>query len=117
MLKLPFVVLVVGKLTKKGRTYVDFIEEVAARGICDNGVYIFEDQKAGRHIPSLLEDTSDTPCACCGLDIETGNGEPIASEKRVHQRLDRDCLPVSCWAYAVIAVSFPIHEGDTPNDN
>lgn len=91
---------------RKRRAYIDLIEEVAARRIRDDGVYVFKDQKAGRHIPGLLEDTSDAVSAFCGLDIETRDRKTIASEKRIHQRLNGDSFSIPGWSYRVIVVSF-----------
>ena len=88
----------------QGAAYIDFVKEVATRGVCDNGIYVLEDKKTWRHIPSLLEDHSDTICACCRFDVKTRNREPIAPEKRVHQCFDGYSFPVPSWAYVVIEV-------------
>lgn len=57
---------------------------------------------------SLLKDASDTVRARCRLDVEAWNRKPITFEKRVHQSLNGDCLPVSRWACAVIEVNFQL---------
>jgi len=58
------VVVTVEQRNKEARAYVDFVEKVAACVLGDNCVYIFEDQKTRRHIPSLLKNVSNVICAC-----------------------------------------------------
>lgn len=99
------VVVAVEQRKKKERTYVNFVEEVASCRLGDNRVYIFEDQKTRRHIPRHLKNVSNIVRACRRFDIETWDRQSITPEKRIHQSLDGDRLPVSGRPYAVITIS------------